>query len=147
MKFNIIGNEVCILADGEPDKDGAIVITEEIAKKISELLMRPKLGSVNIDYLIESVCTEFCVSRKEMITKTRKREVVIARYVVFYILYKTIGHLSLSTIGALFLKDHATVLHGIRQVDLILETKDIFYYDSVKKLLRNFVPKLTENNI
>lgn len=138
MRFNIIGEDVRLVKDGEPDYHDAIVISEDAARRIAELVIHPKFNAVNEDYLMDYVCLEFGVNRKDLFTRTRKHEVVVARQLIFYVLYRTSGHLSLSKVGSLFKRHHATVLHSIKQVDMIIETKDILYYNHVMKILEVF---------
>lgn len=145
MRFNLIGDEVYQLEDHEKDIAGAVVISEANARKIAEALMHPSLGDVNFNFLVEVTCKEFGVNPDDLSESTRKRGVVIARYVVFYVLYHTLGHVSLASVGGLFNKDHATVVHGMKQIDLILETHDALFYNSVIKILRTFIPKFSND--
>lgn len=57
-----------------------------------------------------------------LVTKSRKRELVLTRQAIFYVLI-TNKLCSLNTAGALFNRDHATVLHAKRSVANILFTK------------------------
>ncbi|MHA1916274.1 MAG: helix-turn-helix domain-containing protein [Promethearchaeota archaeon] len=58
--------------------------------------------------------------------KTRKREIVVARQIAMKLM-RIHTALSLQAIGDFFNKDHATVLHGSKNVDNWKETKDKFY--------------------
>jgi chromosomal replication initiator protein len=53
------------------------------------------------------------IDRRTLMSKTRKREVVEARYIFFHVMREHTRD-SLAKIGRTFLKDHATVLHGLR---------------------------------
>lgn len=55
-------------------------------------------------------------------TKSRKRELVLTRQSIFYVLI-TNSMCSLGMAGALFNRDHATVLHAKTTVTNILDTK------------------------
>lgn len=55
-------------------------------------------------------------------TKSRKRELVLTRQSIFYVLI-TNSMCSLSAAGVLFNRDHATVLHAKTTVTNILDTK------------------------
>ena len=57
--------------------------------------------------------------------KTRKREYVDARAITFYII-RTELDLSLGSIGKIFNKDHATVLHGLKVFSNLIETDKSF---------------------
>lgn len=62
--------------------------------------------------------------------KGRKRNIVELRWVAFK-LTRTLTRLSLTQIGELYNKDHATVLHGIKQFDLLVDQID---FKTVKEL-------------
>ena len=66
---------------------------------------------------------------------SRRRPVVDARY-IFYKIYKDMEGWTFSDIGALFGKDHATVIHGINTIENIIDQdKNIrSMYDRCRKL-------------
>jgi len=69
----------------------------------------------SIDKLIKDICRSYGVGEKEILAKCRQEYIVMVRNIVFYNLrYKE--NLSLPTIGRLFNKHHATVMHGIAMV-------------------------------
>jgi hypothetical protein len=59
----------------------------------------------------------------DILEKTRRRPVVEARG-VFYKIYKDIEGWSLADIGALFGKDHATVMHGISTIEDLMSNDE-----------------------
>ena len=71
------------------------------------------------------VCEVFML--QNIFIKTRKRDLVKARYVYFWFCRKytkmTLHRMVMGT-GL----DHATALHGIRDIDAMITTKDKFYY-------------------
>lgn len=74
---------------------------------------------------IDFICTQKKISILDLLSKSRKRELVEYRYWVFYFYTKTcqdnkIEPLTLETIGNSLKRDHATVLHGIKTMDNIL---------------------------
>ena len=68
---------------------------------------------------IATAVTGYKVSPELMESRTRKREVVIARQVLMYIMRK--HKITLTTIGAAFNKDHATTIHACKTVMRDLE--------------------------
>lgn len=79
-------------------------------------------------------------------TKSRKRELVYARYVFYKELNK---HESLQRIGDFFNRDHATVLHGIRQYDTFMSFNDAQFLDFVDyytPIIRNILSKQVFND-
>ena len=60
-------------------------------------------------------------------TKSRKREVVYRRIYLFKYLQQMEG-LTLTAIGKMFNKDHATVIHGLRTFDNVKLYEDFMDY-------------------
>lgn len=70
--------------------------------------------------------------------KSRKREVIEARFIYYSICYHDLK-MSLASIGRTTKHDHATVLHGIRRVDEWYQIDGSFKrkYDEVHKIARD----------
>lgn len=79
-----------------------------------------KFGVNDLFKVIEEVTG---ISKERMLVKTRVRSVVVARQIFFHFTRKY-TKLSLTQIGSIFNQDHATVLHGIRQVKSLRDAKD-----------------------
>ena len=82
--------------------------------------------------VLYSVCHYYGLSFKEISRPTRKREIVKARQVAMYFL-KKYSKKSLASIGAIFKKDHATVLHSCRVVAEDMKS-DKFYRNEIKHI-------------
>jgi hypothetical protein len=76
---------------------------------------------------VEKVC------ERNIRTKSRKREIVYAR-VLYYRLCKDLTTHSLSEIGSALKKDHATVLHGLKNYEQMILMKDKFYLEAYTKI-------------
>lgn len=85
------------------------------------------------DSSIDAVCRHYGFSRNTMMEKSRKGAVVEARYVAMYLIRKNTTY-SLHAIGAIFKKDHATVLWGVKTVSNLLEVDKEF-----KERMRGFL--------
>ena len=72
-----------------------------------------KPRKAEIDSVINKVCIMYEVSKKELFTKTRTRDIVRARNVIHNILNEKYK-MSLSDIGRIFGQDHTTVLYSIK---------------------------------
>jgi hypothetical protein len=81
-------------------------------------MLRDKLTRV-----IRRLCYDFKVDYALIDTKTRKREVVLVRHMIYYFLKKE-TKLSLSQIGSVFGQEHASALHGINKINGWLDTND-----------------------
>jgi hypothetical protein len=78
-----------------------------------------------IDELINLVCDNTYMTREEAMSKTRKREVVMGRYMIMTIL-KEFTEASLKTIGEhLGGRDHSTVIHGLETLEDLMFTDKI----------------------
>lgn len=69
--------------------------------------------------------------------KTRRKNIVISRQCLFYILRKKYG-LTLQIIGWLADKNHATVIHACKAVENMLDIKDSLTVDSIQVWSRIF---------
>ena len=82
----------------------------------------------NIDKLILKVCNYNDISRRELMSKSRLREIAESRQIIMYIL-RRVYRLSFQKIADIFGKTHATVLYAVGKI------KDIMSYDQDFKLM------------
>lgn len=98
----------------------------DMAKRVVDKLVRLKAKTITIDLVMTSVCRYYKVTQKDLNSTSRKGNIVRARQVAMYLTQK---HTSLSStqIGAhIGRRDHTTVLHACRQVDLKIKTQPGF---------------------
>jgi hypothetical protein len=85
--------------------------------------------SLPSDFIIKKCASDACgISINEFDSKSRKREVVLARQIAMtYLQANDVGKIySLEKIGDLFgKKDHATVLHAGRQIQALCESNNV----------------------
>jgi hypothetical protein len=79
------------------------------------------IGHSQVQALIAIVNDEFEV---DITIKSRKRPVVVARKAFSFILRES--NLSLAAIGGYISKDHATVIHYLRDIDFTIQTNKYF---------------------
>lgn len=85
--------------------------------------VKPK-DSGNLDSLIRIVCEETGIEIGQIRTKTRKREIVIARQLLVYYARMWFG-LSYAELGGLIGgRDHTTAIHSRQSIQDLLDTKD-----------------------
>ena len=77
-------------------------------------------ASDNDNRLIDKVCKLYHIERKEILSKTRKREVTDARFIVLYLLHKIVGYTQEKSANILN-KSHCTVIHGCKEVSNIMD--------------------------
>jgi len=70
---------------------------------------------------ITTVCKDYNISYEDIMSRSRKRNIVLPRMVLMYKLYQT--GFTLMEVGAIFGKDHTTVIHAIRIIEL---QKDLY---------------------
>jgi chromosomal replication initiator protein len=93
-----------------------------------------------VDNIIKEICKFYYLSVDEVIGKSRKREIVKARFIAIYII-RMETDFKLSAIGRIFNRDHSTILHSIRIITNTLKLK----YDTdisdelseIKKIINN----------
>jgi hypothetical protein len=76
----------------------------------------------------DKVCSQMGINSVELYNKTRIREVAQSRQIIWWIMYNTC-RISLQAIANRYYKDHATCLHGIRQVSAIMQFDKTFRAD------------------
>lgn len=70
---------------------------------------------------ITTVCKDYNISYEDIMSRSRKRSIVLPRMVLMYKLYQT--GFTLMEVGTIFNKDHTTVIHAIRLVEM---QKDLY---------------------
>jgi len=84
-------------------------------------LKRKKATDENCENLIRLVFNHFNISFDLAKTKSRKREIIIARQFAMYFLRQEFQRLSLQKIADFFDKDHSTVVYSIGQIKNLVE--------------------------
>jgi chromosomal replication initiator protein len=77
---------------------------------------------VTPERIIEAVCEHFKLSLKGLQGRSRVREFVYARHIIFYLLRKH-TKMSLKSAGELFGRDHTTVIHSVDTLNNLMYTE------------------------
>ena len=112
-------------------------VTIDLAEQITEKIVGEQQNDVTIDKVQKVVCDYFNISREDLVSKTRKRQIVQARQIAMY-MSRNLINCSLSTIGSeIGGKDHATVLHACTTVNDLMTTDKSFrqYVTDIEKML------------
>lgn len=64
---------------------------------------------------IMGVCKDYKISYEDMMSGSRRRTIVLPRMVLMYKLYQT--GFTMTEVGAIFNRDHTTVLNAIRRIE------------------------------
>lgn len=83
-----------------------------------------------------AVAKRYRLTRIEMDSARRGRNVARPRQIAMYVAHKLTGH-SLAGLGRMFNRDHTTVMHGINRVSSLLE-EDADFAREVNALLSDF---------
>ena len=73
------------------------------------------LSAPTADMIRDCVSSRFKVSREELRSRSRKRNIVFPRQIAMYLTRKFTEH-SLNEIGEMYSRDHSTVLHSIKTI-------------------------------
>jgi len=157
LQINIQENKVNTSITDKILNDTDLFLTNEQAKILLTSLSRFVYVSTKeicmqelnttLDNIINNVATVFNLDIKDLFLHTRQRHIVTARQLCIYLL-KRINYGTLSDIGRVFKKDHSTVIHAIKSIDLLIETHDIQYFHLIKEVLNNYQSNIIkhENN-
>lgn len=124
------------------DKDELILTSSDVMKifKCEMSNGRRIIMMHDIDRLMELIEFIFEIKKGSLLSKTRKARYVIGRYAGMYILNRN-AYGSLTTIGNIFKLDHSTVIHGIKVIENLLNTKNI-YNEKIKKIIELYEGEL-----
>lgn len=105
----------------------------DIAKRVMKNFVKTAAREMTIENIQKMVCDYYHVPYDKLLTKTRKREVVLARQITMYFAKKFTKQ-SLKTIGDHFGGfDHTTVIHSCQTVENLMST-DAEYKENLMEL-------------
>ena len=131
----IEGALVSLLAQATLNK---MPITLQLVEHMTEKLVSNHRTEISIQEIQKEVCSYFGLPNEQLLSKTRKREIVQARQIAMY-LSRNMTKNSLASIGAqIGGKDHATVLHACNTVCDLIDTDRGFrqYVVEIEKRLK-----------
>ena len=76
-----------------------------------------------IDRIINDVCQRSGIEKEKILSRSRKKEIVAARFACMYLLRKE-AFMTFAAIGRLFGRDHTTAIHALSSVENLLDTND-----------------------
>jgi chromosomal replication initiator protein len=101
---------------------------EKVKKSLEDIILEPK-KKISVDKVIQDVCDFYNISKKEILSSTRKKEIVLPRQIIMYLLREEVS-LSLPSIGVrLGNKDHTTIGYGCEKVEEKLKKDSEFIRD------------------
>ena len=111
-------------------------ISLDVAKRVVSNIIKVEKKTIGPELILQYVANYFHISEKAIKAKTRKHEVVVARQIAMYFI-KKITNMNLKSIGGIFNKDHATVIHAIKTVSNMCDVDSNFrnMIDDIKRNL------------
>ncbi|MBR6458198.1 MAG: chromosomal replication initiator protein DnaA, partial [Bacteroidales bacterium] len=101
--------------------------TIELASSIVDKIVGENTNEINIAKVQDTVCEYFKITHADLVSNSRKRQIVQARQISMYLCRNLISNCSLSSIGAeTGGKDHSTVLHSCAIVSDLMSTDRVF---------------------
>ncbi len=114
-----------------------IEITPAIVKQVIGNVVDKPETEVNIEYLHKLAAKHFNINPENLLGKTRKKDIVIARQMAMY-LSKKYTNLSLKSIGEYYgKKHHTTVLHAIESIENMMKVDEI-----IKSTLNSMIEEI-----
>lgn len=89
---------------------------------IKEEYKAPILRVVTPEKIIEAVCGHLKLTEKDVLSRSRYKERVYARHIIFYLLRKK-TKITLKAAGELLHRDHTTVIHSIETLENLMCTE------------------------
>lgn len=117
----------------QPEMDAIAIAAGLIQNVVGE-----EKKEITIDKVQQSVCDYFGITRDDILSRSRKRQIVQARQIAMFLSRQLVENSSLSTIGSeLGGKDHTTVLHSCNTVSDLMVTDKSFrkYVKDIEQML------------
>ena len=131
------GSLISLIAHASVERGKSML---DLAASITENLVGEEKDDLDIGKVQKTVCEYFNISRDELLSKSRKRQIVQARQIAMFLSRNLISNCSLATIGQeIGGKDHATVLHACTTVSDLMSTDKVFkkYVTDIETMLVN----------
>lgn len=112
------GSLIRILAYASYNRVNPLDINKSMVLDILGDMITDKPKDISMDSIIEKVCKFYSITRKQIMDKTRVKNISFPRQVAMYLICLLIPQISLKDIALYFnRKDHTTVLHAKRMID------------------------------
>ena len=97
------------------------IVNLEIAKKLLKRVIQPRSKRVTFQHVVQAVCEFYNISQKDLLSKTRKQEIVKPRQIAMYLLREEVKF-SFPLIGKKFGgKDHTTAIYAYEKIKKEIE--------------------------
>lgn len=117
-----------------------IPTVEETKRILLDTFSSFQESSLSAKSIVDAVSKFYSITNKDLVGKSRKKELVKPRQVVMYLLREEIG-MSYPTIGQeLGGRDHTTAIHACKKIEREIKEKERMAQEinSIKQLIKNF---------
>lgn len=99
--------------------------------------------------IMNEICTTLSVSKESLISKSRKRANVEARFICMFFMKKYIKNSTLEGIGNEIGLDHSSIVYGLNQVDILNQFNPLFKlkFQECEKSMQFIDPNYDYQNI
>lgn len=112
------GSLIRILAYASYNRLNLLDITKPMVLDILGDMITDKPKDITMDAITDKVCKFYNITRKQVMDKTRVKNISFPRQVAMYLICLLIPQISLKDVAVYFnRKDHTTVLHAKRMID------------------------------
>jgi chromosomal replication initiator protein len=133
VKSNVRSLEGCLIRLMAVSSIEGKEITPEQAEKALNAIV-PKTDFITTDKILEKITEEFKLRLTELKSGVRTKNIALARQVAMYLMRKMLGY-SLKEVGIHFGgKDHTTVLHACKKIEL-LRTQNQEFDECIRRLV------------
>ncbi|NLI83180.1 MAG: chromosomal replication initiator protein DnaA [Deltaproteobacteria bacterium] len=91
-----------------------VPVSLELAEEVTQTML-DRLPKITIDHVQKLVCETFQVSREDLVSKSRKKELALARKVGMYLCRQYTSE-SLECIGGAFKRSHGSILYAVNGI-------------------------------
>lgn len=126
-------NKVVFLTKMNRDNKISLSTAKEALK---DLVSPSEVKKVTPELILEVVSNYYSVSKDDILSNKRKREISLPRMVVMYLCSSMTG-MNMTSIGKMLGRDHSTIIHGYNKVNEDLNSDGLLLTDinNIKKML------------
>ena len=118
---------------------GQPVTVANVSDILKDMISEIKGAPITLKNIITAVADFYSISEEEITSVSRKANIVYARQLTMYLARELIKDASLEKIGAVFGKNHTTVLHSANKIEEAMRTNM-----RQKKIVEDLIKNLTE---
>ncbi len=109
-------------------------ITLQLAKELVSELVHDRCETSDMELILEGVCKFFGITREDLLSRSRKKNIILARQALVYLL-RNLAQKNLKKIAEFIKKEHSTVIYHLKTFEKKLKE------DRVLKMQMDFLWK------